>query len=161
MDTKNVMIGVLLVMVLLLAGAVVKCWRDAHYYKSMYVSSLRRCSAELSKYTVKVNLLIEHGDFKRWYNDTIVPIGATLLNATESVVQVNYTWSKYGAFVRSIEGIRNNPSNRTYWIYWVWDSSSRKWRMGSVAASSYRLRNGDVICWYYESTSTWPPEPPR
>ena len=161
MNTKNVIIGVLLVVVLLLAGATVKYMRDAYYYKSLYENSLKQCSAELSRYTVRVDLLIEHDGVKRWYNGTTVPVGATLLNATEAAVQVKYTWGKYGAFVESINGISNNPSNKTYWIYWVWDSSSKSWKIGSVAASSYKLRDGDVICWYYESTSTWPPEPPR
>lgn len=49
-----------------------------------------------------------------------------------------------GFFVEEINGIRNNPSANTYWIYYVNREAA------DVGISNYILKSNDVIIWKYE-----------
>ncbi|MCX6764707.1 MAG: DUF4430 domain-containing protein [Candidatus Nealsonbacteria bacterium] len=53
-------------------------------------------------------------------------------------------FSGLGFFVEEINGIKNNPSGKTYWIYYVNDKSAQ------VGISNYTLKPNDVINWKYE-----------
>ena len=134
----------------------------AAYYYNNYVTEMKLVDSYRSlvgKYMIKVSILIEYGNgSKLWYNDTLIPIGFTVLNATMSVAKVKYTIGNYGAFVTSINGVENNKEKNLYWIYWVWKDG--KWVPGSVASDKYVLQDGEMFAWTYSNTASWPPPPP-
>jgi len=49
-----------------------------------------------------------------------------------------------GFFVEEINGLKNNPSDNTYWIYYV------NGKAANVGISNYILKPNDVITWKYE-----------
>jgi hypothetical protein len=66
---------------------------------------------------------------------------ANVLNATQSIAQVELKWYGDLAFVVSIDGVSNNPSAGLWWQYWV------NGELGSVAANKYQLQDNDSIQW--------------
>jgi len=113
--------------------------------------------------TMRVNVYINYGNGTKgiWYNNTIVPLGATLLNATELVADIQYTpWPGAGVFVDSIDGIANNATEKKSWFWWYWDTASSGWMLGEVGADQHVLHRGDIVAWTYQSYETWPPSPP-
>jgi len=113
---------------------------------------------ELDEIGVEVDLLIDFGNGTRlWFNDTLLPYGATLLNATLlKAYPVKYSTSDLGAFVEEVMGVSN--SNPYYWIWWEFQNG--EWVIGEVAADMVLLRDGEVYAWKYSDTSVWPPESP-
>ena len=98
-----------------------------------------------------VNLCIDYGNGTiLWYNDTIVPLGYNLLEATKGVAVVNSTyWPAYRAsFVDAINGVWNKGSY--YWMWYRWDGESKVWKYGGCGADLYTLSNGEVVKWRYE-----------
>ncbi|TFF92245.1 DUF4430 domain-containing protein [Candidatus Thorarchaeota archaeon] len=74
--------------------------------------------------------------------------GTTVLNVTESVVDVEIRWYGDLAFVTSIAGVGNNPDLGLWWQYWV------NGDLGSVAANQYSLQDGDTVEWRFGPTET-------
>lgn len=113
---------------------------------------------QASEKLVRVNVGIKYRDGKvEWHNSTSLKEGSTLLDATSKVAVVNYTKYPTGCFVESIGGVRNE--HPYYWIWWYWDKSMG-WTLGPVAADKYVLSDGEVVMWFYEDTSQWPPQKP-
>jgi len=52
--------------------------------------------------------------------------------------------SGLGFFVDEINGIKNNASGNTYWLYYINDMAA------SVGISNYVLKADDIISWKYE-----------
>ena len=70
------------------------------------------------------------------YNDLE---GTTVLNVTESVVEVQVEWFGGLVYVEGIAGVHED--NGGYWQYWVNNE------LGPVAANVYELEDGDVVEW--------------
>lgn len=49
-----------------------------------------------------------------------------------------------GFFVDEVAGIKQDPRERKYWIYYI------NGKKATVGVSSYKLQEGDVISWKYE-----------
>lgn len=132
------------------------CWAVvatsfAGYY---YIESQNRGASlrEYEKVTMKVNLLIDYGNGTSvWYNDTLVPLGSNLLNATKQVVQVDSTyWPDYDAtLVDGVGGVANSATH--FWFWDSWDSRKSEWAHGQVGADKYLLDPGEIVKWYYAS----------
>jgi len=100
---------------------------------------------------MRVNICIDYGNGTiRWYNQTIVPLGCNLLQATRMVAQVNSTyWPAYQAsFVDSINGVWNKGAY--YWMWYYWDDELKAWKYGDCGADLYILSNGETVRWRYE-----------
>ena len=65
--------------------------------------------------------------------------GTTVLNVTESVVEVEANWFGDLAYVISIAGVHEDVGGS--WEYWV--NGERP----SVAANKYQLEDGDSVLW--------------
>jgi len=111
---------------------------------------------EYEAVTMRVNIAIDYGnDTKTWHNNTIVPLGATLLNATEFVADVD------GApFVNAIDGVALSSEEKMSWLWWRWDAAISGWILGEVGADKHLLRPREILVWAYQSWETWPPPPP-
>lgn len=146
---------------ILLVWAVIASTAAAYYYGEhvKYRALFEGVSGVLSEVSVRVNIALDYGNGTRaWYNNTVLPLGATLLNATLKIAGVDYTIGEYGVFINSINNVENNMEKNMYWLWWRW--SGEGWRIGEVACDRYMLRNGDTIIWAYQSTAKFPPEPP-
>lgn len=111
---------------------------------------------------VTVSIGINYGNGTiRWHNGTIVPSGEFLLNATMRLATVEFT--NYpgftgpglpGAFVTGINGVRQNPAANLYWIFWVYDPTTQRYKIGQVGAGAYALTSDQTIQWYYQNTGS-------
>lgn len=140
----------------LLCGLIASIYLSVYYYnESVRYQSLYREAIEKLHHLrthMLINILIDYGNgTKIWYNETEVPIGSSLLDATRNVAKVDYQLFQYGAFVTAING-RGGDSGY-YWMWYFWNSTSRKWEMGPVAADAYILHHGDTVSWVYEKPS--------
>ncbi len=127
--------------------------------ESLYNQTL----SELEKYTVLVNICIDYGNGTVvWYNDTRVPLGATLFNATSEVAVLNYTvWNLPGygypddkaIFIDAINGVWNDYQANKYWQWYYWDGS--QWVLGPVGCNhpDATVEDGGIYMWRYETVS--------
>lgn len=125
----------------------------AGYYFTEFQRQVRLLE-EYKRYIIHVNICIDYKEWNGtvvWYNDTIVPLGCNLLEATEKVAVVNYTyWSAYHAsFVDAIDDVWNN--NLCYWMWYRWVND--KWEYGAYGADLYILSDGEILMWRYEIPS--------
>lgn len=129
----------------------------------MQLDSKEKAYSELLErgITNRVSILIKYENgTKKWFNNTRVPVGWSLFNATVYVTsgRVNYQTFPFGIFVLGINGVDSHDSY--YWIWYKWDVAKKEWVLGETGCDSYFLNDGDVLAWYLVDTSSWPPEKP-
>ena len=108
---------------------------------------------DLNSSTIKISLCIDYGNgTKEWFNGT-VPKGCNLLNATDLIAEVEYTyWPAYKAsFVDALNGVPNKPPY--FWMWYYWDTQENMWKLGPVSADRYELKPGETVMWRYEKPS--------
>jgi len=111
--------------------------------------------------TNSVNILIKYENgTKTWFNNTRIPVGWSLFNATVYLTngRVDYQPYSFGIFVTGINSVSSHDSY--YWIWYKWDPMNNDWMLGETGCDSYFLRDGDILAWYLVDTSSWPPEKP-
>lgn len=151
----SVLSATLLALLILVSGIAVYFYFDSVEAKRRYNTLL----SELEGVALEVNLLIDYGNGSMvWHNKTLLPIGATLLNATSKVSSsVEYIGSDIGAFVTGIDGVGTKIVKKGhYWLWWRFDKTQSEWVLGETAADRYILQRGDTLAWVYEDTSTFP-----
>ena len=77
--------------------------------------------------------------------DTDVAAGQTLLRALKSKAKVSTRYG--GGFVQSIDGVEGSARRHEDWFWFV------NGLAGDRSATSYRLRDGDVVWWDYRDWS--------
>ncbi|MFP3950983.1 MAG: DUF4430 domain-containing protein [Candidatus Bathyarchaeia archaeon] len=126
----------------------------ALYYYYRYNQTLERYRGlveELDDLTLEISIKIDYGNgTSLWYNNTRVPLNASLLSATNSIADISYTRGEYGAFVNAINGVSNREGK--YWLWSYFDRREGEWRMGTVAADLKYLDDGDILVWIYTET---------
>ncbi len=136
----------------LLCTLVVSLYLSIYYYQEnlkyqqLYAEALK----ELEKYEnyIAVNILIDYGNgTMTWHNNTLVPFGSNFFTATITIAELNYTKGKYGIFVTAINGVGGDPNH--FWIWYIWNSTTKSWDWGPVACDAYILHNGDILSWVY------------
>lgn len=146
--------GWIWVMAALVSALIVSSYIGVYYYMeyTRYQQLYRNTLRELAKYEryMFVNLLFDYGNGTRtWRNGTLVPIGATLFEATKTVADIEYTKYSWGVFITSMNGVRGDQSHG--WLWHVWNSTRAKWDFGPVGADAFILKNGDTVSWVYTS----------
>jgi hypothetical protein len=129
-------------------------YNDAREQYEQTLSSLRSS-------TYEVDIMVKFNNGTRvWHNNTIIPIGWSLFNATVRITNGNLNYSLFlGApFITSILGA--DAAGSQSWIWWSWNSTERDWQLGEVGASAFILKDGSTVAWYLADTSTWPPAKP-
>jgi len=108
--------------------------------------------------TVTVNIGINYGTGPvDWRNNTMVPSGENLLNATMRVATVEFTtFPGMGAFVTGINGRNQNPSANLYWLFWAYNPQTQQYESPPVGASSYLLTSDQTVQWYLSSGTLGP-----
>lgn len=110
---------------------------------------------------ILVDVLLDYGNGTQKWASCILskPSNDTVYNATRyAVATLNVTWYEGSVFVDAIDDVWN--AFPYYWMWWYWNSSESRWMLGPVACNFYALEDCDIIAWYYENCSAWPPEPP-
>jgi len=105
------------------------------------------------KCVMQVNICIDYKEWNGtvvWYNNTIVPLGCDLLQATKMIAVVNYTyWPAYQAFfVDAINGVWK--SSTCFWMWYRWKVDKEMWEYGNVGADRCSLTNNETVMWRYE-----------
>jgi hypothetical protein len=152
-----------IIAVFLLAWAVSATSIGSYYY--MEYDKYQRISQDLKRkvkeVSTSVNVAIDYGNGSRaWFNETLVPIGATAYNATTKVAVVE-THPQYGeSFIVAINGVRQKEGESTYWFWWLWDTAQQKWVFGLTACNEYVLSDNQTVIWYLVNAPSWPPPSP-
>jgi hypothetical protein len=150
--------GAWIVAALLLVWAIASTTAGTYYYTeyTKYQRISQGLRQKLGEISISVNIAIDYGNGTRiWFNGTVLPVGATVFNATIDVAKVMDT-----SFIVAINGVSQNENENMYWMWWVWDGTQHKWLLGPVANNEYTLSDGQTVIWYYEKTSAWPPPSP-
>jgi len=102
---------------------------------------------------VAVNIGINYGTGPvEWHNNTIIPSGESLLNATMRVTTVEFSsYPGLGAFVTGINGVNQDPAANLYWTFWAYNPQTQQYELPPVGASTYLLTSDQTIQWYYSS----------
>ena len=148
---------VLLVTTVIGAGSALYFYRSSATYEELYRGLVEKVEGMM----YQVDYLVNDGESRVWHNDTLVPVGWTLLNLTVKMADgdVDYTLGEFGAFVNAIEGvglIKDKEHQSHFWLWWRFDPAKRSWVMGEASSDSYQLRNGDVLAWSYSDASKYP-----
>ena len=120
------------------------------YFYGQYLIAQRNYQdalSSLNEISYRVNILVEYGDSKTWFNETIIPVGCSLLNATSRATggEVSGEMFSFGFFVKSIKGV--NATDSIFWLWFIWDSAEARWIQGSSSSDAYLMRQGDVVAW--------------
>jgi hypothetical protein len=142
--------------VVLLGGVVLTSYGAVYYYQE--VSSLQSqngyLKSRLGSVSETLDVAVDFGNGTRiWYNDTYVPVGSSVFNATYVATGGRMTTQNYGfgnvtgIFVTGILGVSSNSSS--YWLWYYYDNSSRSWAEASVGADAYLAVQGGAYLWNY------------
>jgi PKD repeat protein len=140
-------------------NSVIMLFAVACLFVALLYPQFKTCSAQSS--TLKlVDVMLDYGNgTRRWASCILQPSDDTVYNATQLVAtSLNVTWYDGSAFVDAIDNVWN--SHPYCWMWWIWNSSESQWVMGPVACNLYILEDCDIIAWYYEDCTVWPPSPP-
>ncbi|MGA2238942.1 MAG: DUF4430 domain-containing protein [Candidatus Bathyarchaeia archaeon] len=108
--------------------------------------------------TVSVNIGINYGTGPvEWHNNTAVPSGENLLNATMRVATVDFkSYPGLGEFVTGINGRSQDPAASLYWMFWIYNPQTQQYELPSVGAGSYLLTSDQTVQWYLSSSTLGP-----
>jgi len=105
-------------------------------------------------FTPKILIKYNNGT-KEWHNQTFIPIGWSLFNATDKITNGNIEYGQtFGIFITSINGVKQDPPD--YWLWYLWDDNSTSWTFGPIGAGAYRLKSEDIVAWYLSDGSSPP-----
>jgi len=128
----------------------------AGYYLMQY-RQLEDTFRTMQGLILKVNILINYGNgTKEWHNATLIPVGATVFNATSAVADVDYTLWSDSVLIDSINGVKGTQDMG--WIWWIWDPLTSQWKSALEPSNKHVLADSDTIGWNYQNwASTSPP----
>ncbi len=144
-----------ILLAVLLAWAVTSTVYGSYYYVEYdkYHRLSEDLKRKLGEVSIPVDIAVDYGNGTRtWFNDTIVPIGSTVFNATQKIALAEPSPQYGDSFIVSINGAREKPSQNMYWLWWLWDETQQKWLLGPTANNEYTINDGQVIIWYLENT---------
>lgn len=99
---------------------------------------------------ITVKLSINTGQKQLSYS-VAVPRESTVYTLLKTASKTNHFSLRvsnysYGVFVEEIAGVSNNPSQSTYWLYYI------NGKLASVGCSNQKVKEGDDVLWNYEKT---------
>lgn len=110
--------------------------------------------SRLGSVSETVNVGVDFGNGTRfWYNDTYVPVGSSVFNATYVSTGGRVTSQVYSfgnvseLFVTGILGLSGSSSS--YWLWYYFDNSTHQWAEAAVGADSFLAVQGGTYLWNY------------
>jgi hypothetical protein len=122
----------------------------ANYYQTSQnqATTIQSLQSIVSTTTMQVNIGIDYGNGTlTWYNNTYVPIGVNVLNATYLVANVTTTPFSGEPFLTGINGVQQDPQANNYWLYSVWDNGT--YFSPLIGADRQIMGNGGIALWNY------------
>lgn len=101
----------------------------------------RRHHRHHKKHYIRVYYTIRNFKKRIGHKRLRVRRGTSVLGALKKGWKVRYEHGKYGAFVTSIKGYRQNTRHNIYWTYKVNGKTANK------ACSAWKLHNKDHVTW--------------
>jgi hypothetical protein len=99
----------------------------------------------ISTTTYKCNLAINYGNGTTiWYNNTVIPIGFSLFNATLKVASVEYVTTS-DIFITAMNGVSQDTRAGRYWVYDSFVNGT--WEIIWLSVTQYQVQNNDTIMW--------------
>ncbi len=148
-----------------LTVALVLAGFTASYYYLQFSSAegtYRQTLISLDKVSYQVNSLINYGNGTRqWFNNTRIPIGWNFFNATAAIATLDakYSLEFKSYFINAINGVglvKDAAHKNWFWTLWLWDPSTKDWKLSEVGADLIILTQGQTVAWNYADTSNWP-----
>jgi len=143
----------------ILAVLVMLCWAlAASFMAGHYYFQYTDLSAKVKERIITANLGINYGNGSdiRWFNETKINAGSTLLDLTKLLASVNCTGSLSGVSINAIDSV---PNSYPRWWVW-WSHSSYGWTFGPVSCDRYIVGENETVLWYRQDISTYPPPQP-
>jgi hypothetical protein len=126
----------------------------AYYFQtsSTQQRTIDSLNSLITETTYKFNLAINYGNGTTvWHNGTVIPIGFTLLNATQEVATVQFDSSDFGIFITGINGVNQDTASSKYWVYDALVNGT--WEPVWVSAAVYQVQHNDTLMWSLKSFS--------
>lgn len=119
----------------------------------LYVFTLQpRCSSASSSEGFPIDLGLNYGNSTgSLWRSMRVPACATLYDAMRLTGwrMDTKSYGSLGVFIAGINGVEQTGA--AYWQWYSWAGS--RWSLGLVGASSYVIRGGEIVLWYFGSTA--------
>jgi len=140
---KNLIVVLLLVVAIILIG-----YGRAKNWLPLNIENKKSAPAVEKIAVADFKITLEIGDKK--YQAEVKPESTAydLMKILQTTRGLKFSAKEYagmGALVEEIDGIKNDLKANKFWIFYVNGESS------PVGASSYVLKNNDVINWKYEA----------
>jgi hypothetical protein len=120
-------------------------------------NNLTTTAQKLQEVSFTPKILIKYNNgTKEWHNQTFIPIGWSLFNATQKITNGNIEYQQYsfGKFITSINGVKGDLT--IFWALYIWNVNSTSWTSSLVGAEAYRLKSEDIVAWYLSDGSSPP-----
>jgi hypothetical protein len=121
-----------------------------YYYNRYQVlsSNYNNLLSDLNEVSIFVDIKIDYGNGNyEWQNETLLPIGSTLFEATIKIADVEYTSGEFGIFIESINGVKGG--DQKFWMWNYYDEEKGEWALGPVASDQWMINDGDTLSWVY------------
>lgn len=140
--------------VALLAGVIASSYAALFYYgQAVSLEGQNQfLRSKLASVSANVDIELNFGNGTSvWFNDTYVPLGSSLLNATYYATggRMDTKTYPFGVFVTGLMGVGSTSSS--YWLWYYYDPQSGSWKEGPVGADQRTVSDGDIFLWNYTS----------
>ncbi|NIO37282.1 hypothetical protein GTO27_06200 [Candidatus Bathyarchaeota archaeon] len=133
------------------------------YYDLFNLLALRELGQVISRSVIlNINICIDYGNGTlNWHNETAMPAGSSLFQATPEIAKINYTYYQFiqpgHILLHSIndKDAVTGDSEGWNWIWYYWDRDLREWISGPIGCDAWMLRNNCSYKWKFEHWS-WP-----
>jgi len=166
-NLTKVLLVILFIWALIATSLTVNYYKELEIFRRSYedlARSIDEISTEVDKCqklylnlkskVISINIGIDYGNGTiHWYNNTVIPRGTNVLSALILVSKVEYTYAQYGAYITSINGIKEKIISKKEgysWMWYLYNPETGKLEYGPVAADQYILSNNQTILWKYE-----------
>lgn len=142
MENKKA-IGFLLLLICVLSGFLAIGWLNPDLFK--WNSKITNTDEDLITIYTNITLIVDFGNSSTMIQSdlSVNDNSSTVFSILSSLYDVEYDSYTNGKLVTSINGIRNNVHENTFWFYWVND------QYPNIASSSYLLQSNMTILWNY------------
>lgn len=113
-----------------------------------------------SQNPLTVSTLINYGNgTSRWHNKTGVTAGWNFYQLTATIAKTEASASSSVSgqhFVYGLDGVKNYGA--FFWSIWIFCQKDNAWADSQVGADLIRLRDGDILAWFFQvNDASWDP----
>ncbi|MCQ5341269.1 MAG: DUF4430 domain-containing protein [Candidatus Methanomethylicia archaeon] len=134
--------------IIFLIWAIIATTGLVNYYQisQKQQTTIENLQSIISDVAIKVNIAISYGNGTTiWYNNTYIPNGWSLFNASVKLCKIEYKVYPFGIYITSINGVSENPKEGKYWIWYRYTNNT--WEYGPIGSDQYILKNNEIIKW--------------